>query len=204
MEEKWKWHDGEGLLAGPADEARPRMLLEPLVPYTLRPTYLVGPFGSLKSYLALALAYALAEGRVVVPGVLPARIAPVLYMDWETDTATFQRRLGMLVRALQPRDPEAARRANQLYRRMFPSLALPGGAFEGDRVPGLLYRRMAKPLADPDNAYEVREFVRKRGVRLVVVDSAALAAGVEVDFAEAAVRLTESLNRIPAAALGIA
>lgn len=164
------------LLPAPADRAPIPWLVEGFLPNTLRPTYLVGPFGSMKSYLSLAMGLSLTAGHVAVLRLVPARMARVLYLDFETDEPTFQRRLGNLARGLR----------------------LP----EGESVPGLFYMRATGTLASM--LHEVRAEVAKNGVRLLIVDSAALAAGVDVDFAEAAVRLNDTLGRIGVPALVIA
>lgn len=170
----------EPLTPGAEDRAAVEWLIRPLIPWTLRPTYLIGPPGSMKSYLALALGLGLCTGRVTIPGTAHSKgTGPVLYLDWEADRQTFERRLGTLARGYFSNP-------------------------DGEGIDGIYYRPMRGPLADSRERQIIRALVAGEGIPLVIVDSAALAAGPGVDWAESAVKLTDILSRLGCATLVIA
>lgn len=77
---------------------RPRYLVEPLLPQNAV-TVLYGDGGVGKGYIALAIALAVSAGRDL-PGLRSHRVAPVLYLDWESDRADHEERLALLQRGL--------------------------------------------------------------------------------------------------------
>lgn len=99
----------EGVLARFRAPARALTLAEvPLSPLTYlvpplivsgEPNVLVGPGGVGKSYLALALALAVAAGGSLGP-FTPGEKGTVLYLDWEASAAELRRRADRLLRPL--------------------------------------------------------------------------------------------------------
>jgi hypothetical protein len=80
-------HDGgtEWELAGTqVPEPGPRLLMDPFLPMN-KPSVLFADGGTGKSHLSIAFAVSVQTGAVIIPGIVPARTGPALYLDWETD-----------------------------------------------------------------------------------------------------------------------
>jgi hypothetical protein len=113
------WRAGEPLVRlTPAQvPVRPRYLVEPLL-LDDTVTVVYGDGGVGKGLVALAVAVAVSTGTAL-PGLRPTRVAPVLYLDWESDRTDHEERLALLQRGLDLAD-----------------------------APPIWYRRMVRPLAD--------------------------------------------------------
>lgn len=72
-------------------------LVEPLI-LNNQPSMIFGPGGSGKSVIALACALSLITGREIIPGIQPHRRGNAMYLDWETDKETINRRLHRIAR----------------------------------------------------------------------------------------------------------
>jgi hypothetical protein len=82
---------------GMADERGANWMIEGLVEeHQTTSIYGDGEVG--KSWLVLAACVSAATGREIVPGWLPARRVTPLYLDWETDEETMNRRVRMICR----------------------------------------------------------------------------------------------------------
>lgn len=100
------------------DRSTPKFAIDPLMPLGA-PTLLYGPGGSGKSLIAATCAMSVAGGRELIPGFAPAIKGKVLYLDWETNKDTVNKRL----------------------------IAIAAG-HEIEVPRGILYRRQYRPLAD--------------------------------------------------------
>lgn len=101
-----------------------------------------GDGGQLKSFGALALALTVAHGIPLPCGLTPRIQGPCLYLDYETNRATFERRLGALMRGIGI------------------PLTKPSGVF---------YRSPNRPLMNDLSA--IRREIAQRNAVLVIVDS---------------------------------
>ena len=150
------------------------------VEYLLRPdflergtsTLLFADGGSGKSYLATALAVTVASGQPLGGMVAAVGPAPVLYLDWESDDATFWRRCNALTSGAESAIPD-----------------------------GLIYRAMSGKLSN--SIEEIKSYVDVNKVEMVVVDSAALAAG-DSEASTDATQLIDTLRSMGTTSLVIA
>lgn len=159
----------------PSDEdtLEVQYLLEPLL-YLSHPTVIFGDYGSLKSLVALVIAYA-----VQLPyhdnalGLTTAKdSAPCLYLDYEDDTSSFQKRWSALERG-------------------FTKGAMP-----------IQYRRMTAPLAD--STEQLKKAVEDAGARLLIIDSLGPAARGPLNDAEPAIRYHAALRQLGVTSLTLA
>ncbi len=111
-------------------------------------TRLIAAGGSGKSLFAMAACLTVATGRQFLPLEPGKTTGPTLYLDWETNAATHARRIAALCAPLQADLP-----AKNL----------------------LLYRSESVPLFR--SAQAIRRVCDRQGVRMIVVDSAKMAAG---------------------------
>jgi AAA domain len=110
--------EGEPLVALTGRAAVPAPALVPNFLYAGNPTLLYADGDTGKSLVAVALATAVHAGARLPCGLMPARAVPVAYLDWETDQATVDARMGLVAAGL------------------------------GIDPPGLLYKRMTRPLVE--------------------------------------------------------
>jgi hypothetical protein len=148
-------------------------LLEPLL-YLQHPTVLFGDYGSLKSLMALVIAYV-----VQLPyhdntlRLTTARDStPCLYLDYEDDPSSFQKRWSALERG-------------------FAKGAMP-----------IQYRRMTAPLAD--SAEQLQKIVADKGAKLLIIDSLGPAARGNLIDAEPAIRYHAALRQLGITSLTLA
>jgi len=76
-------------------------LLDPLL-LTNGSTILFGPGGSMKSYVALALALSLQSGTEIIKGMPPARQANCAFLDWEWEASVHRDRMVQMTGELIP------------------------------------------------------------------------------------------------------
>jgi len=139
------------------------------------PTMLFGKGGGGKTYLSLDLALAVALGVDFLGRTCSQ--ADVLFVDYEADAGTLKSRLRALLRGREL-EPEPA------------------------SVPITYWPATGIPLADLVPALQRK--VREANIGLLVVDSAALAAGAEPERAETAIRFFNALAQIGVPSLVIA
>lgn len=152
---------------GTLPEPKPRAWLLPdLLPSGCL-TIWYGDAGTFKSWLASALAVAVAAGRSFLGYPLEKRA--VLYVDAELDVDEFTRRAYQLARGWGL------------------------GAPPGD----LYYLRLPNSLALPGNADRLSEVVRALGVELTIVDSLTLASvGADLKAVEEVTRVLAALQQL--------
>ncbi len=90
--------DGDVLVGRIPEETGREWLIEPLV-LSKQPTILYGLGGVGKSVIAQGLAVSVASGVGVLPGISCRLTGPVVYLDWETDAETVNRRVAAISRA---------------------------------------------------------------------------------------------------------
>ncbi len=130
----------------------------------LETTVIYADGGSGKSYLGLTLAVAVVTGRPIA-GLVPRLTGPTLLLDYESGPEEHEDRLARLV-AGHNLDPAA--------------------------LAGLHRREMTRPLSE--DAARLRVEIARLGPALVIVDSAAPAAGQEPEGADAATRTLTALR----------
>jgi hypothetical protein len=141
-------------------------LFSPLLPLN-EVTLLYGAGGTLKSYLALLLCLAVAYGVAVPIWGKPALSGIVLYLDWETNPDTHARRLRSLA----------------------------AGLGLGKGAPGrIMYRRMKAPIHKI--APQIRKLIREYGFVLVVIDSAGMSTGGNVNAPDDVVRTMDVISTL--------
>ena len=138
--------------------------------YLLRPYIIEGATsgvfadgGTGKSLFALAIGLSVATGIDIV-GAVPARQAPVLYLDWEWDAEAHAERLQAIARGLDIEIP-------------------------ADTV---IYRRESASIIE--SAASIRRVVVERGIGLVIIDSLGFARGGEPESAELTIKTFTALN----------
>lgn len=130
-------------------------------------TMMFADAGSGKSYIGLALSLALAAGVPLLNGRLtPAYAMPVLYLDYECDGPDVRQRVDALAKGMG-------------------LLKIPDG---------LMYRRMNQPFAFYE--HDIREYVIRAGIKLVVIDSVVPASGGEAKEPGTANTFMQSIKRI--------
>jgi len=140
-------------------------LLQPLL-YLNHPAVIFGDYGSLKSLLALAIAYI-----VQLPyhdndlGLITAKESTLcLYLDYEDDPSSFRKRWSAIERG-------------------FGKGAMP-----------ILYRRMTAPLADSIDG--LQRIIDDKGIKLLIVDSLGPAARGNLNDPEPAIRYHAALRTL--------
>ena len=144
-------------------------LFAPLLPLN-EVTFIYGEGGTLKSYLALLLCLAVTCAISVAVWGRPAVTGNVLYLDWETNPNTHARRLRAIAAGIDMRDREVIGR--------------------------IYYRRMKAPihLAAP----QIRKLIRENDVKLVVIDSAGMSTGGNVNAPDDVVRTMDAISTLGA------
>jgi hypothetical protein len=148
-------------------------LLEPLL-YLNHPTVIFGDYGSLKSLMALVIAY-----TVQLPyhdnslGLETTKdSAPCLYLDYEDDTSSFQKRWSALERGFNK------------------------GAMS------IQYRRMTVPLAD--SVEQLQKVLADKSAKLLIIDSLGPAARGNLNDPEPAIRYHAALRQLGITSLTLA
>ncbi len=148
-------------------------LLDPVL-YLNHPTVFFGEYGSLKSLIALAIAYIVQlpyydNGLGLITIKEPT---PCLYLDYEDDASSFRKRWSALERG-----------------------------FRQGNMP-ILHRRMTAPLADC--VEEVRRIVNERKVKLLIIDSLGPASRGNLNDPEPAIRYHAALRQLGVTSLTLA
>lgn len=139
------------------------------------PTVLFGHGDSGKTFVALGIAAAFVLCDNM-GGISPERFGPALYLDYETNRQTFRYRWGRILAGLgHPSVPEA------------PMFYWPG-----------------RGISLPDQADAIERKVRKEGIELIIVDSAAPACGGKPEDAEVTQRYFAALAHIGVTTLTLA
>jgi len=148
-------------------------LLEPLL-YLNHPTVIFGDYGSLKSLMALVIAYV-----VQLPyydnalGLTTAENpAPCLYLDYEDDSTSFRARWSALERGF------------------------------GRGATPIQYRRMTAPLAD--SVEQLQKVLANKPAKLLIVDSLGPAARGNLNDPEPAIRYHAALRQLGVSSLTLA
>ncbi|GAJ15616.1 unnamed protein product, partial [marine sediment metagenome] len=170
------WRDGdapEEIWPSEDDNLAPSYLLEPIL-YLNHPAVIFGEYSSLKSLVALAMAY-----MVQLPyhdndlGLITAKeSASCLYLDYEDDPSSFRKRWSALERGF------------------------------GRGVQAILYRRMTAPLAD--SIEQLRNTISDKKVKLTIIDSLGPAARGNLNDPEPAIRYHAALRQLGVTSLTLA
>ncbi len=170
------WRDGdapEEIWPSEDDDLAPSYLLEPIL-YLNHPAVIFGEYSSLKSLIALAMAYV-----VQLPyhdndlGLLTARESALcLYLDYEDDRSSFRKRWSALERGF------------------------------GKGATPILYRRMTAPLAD--SVEQLRNIISDKKVKLTIIDSLGPAARGNLNDPEPAIRYHAALRQLGTTSLTLA
>jgi hypothetical protein len=149
-------------------------LLEPLL-YLNHPTVVFGDYGSLKSLMALVIAYVVQlpyYDNVLGLTTAEEDSAPCLYLDYEDDSTSFRKRWSALERGF-------ARGATPIQ-----------------------YRRMTAPLAD--SVEQLGKIIEDKRSRLLIIDSLGPAARGNLNDPEPAIRYHAALRQLGVTSLTLA
>jgi len=148
-------------------------LLEPLL-YLKHPTVIFGDYGSLKSLMALAIAYVVQlpyhDNELGLTTTNESTKA--LYLDWEDDEDSFRKRLSALERG-----------------------------FDNGSMP-ILYRRMTGALSD--SIEQLQRSISKENIGLIIVDSLGPAARGNLNDTEPAIKYNDALRQLGITSLTLA
>lgn len=165
------------------DEATPQAdgqwLMEPLL-LKNAPNVLFGKGGGGKTYLSLRLAMSVTTGLPFL-GMAPTESGKVLFVDYEDEPGNLAHRLWKL--------------AGSTYAEFKPDL---------DGISGSIRYLRAKGVPFHDLVDTVKRIVRSIDVKLVIIDSAALACGGEPEKAESAIRFFNAISKLETTTLTIA
>ena len=140
-----------GVLAPRATLAEQDFLLAPIAERNQH-SMLVAAGGTGKSLLSLSVCASVVSGKQIVPGLTPGPFTQnCLYLDWETDQETHERRLTQLAAGV-------------------------GMEFPAGRIH---YIRMTVPLSE-DVQY-IYEYIKKNNIGLVITDSVGMATGGDMN-----------------------
>lgn len=140
-----------GILTSRAKTTEQDWLLSPILERNQH-SMLVASGGTGKSLLSLALCASIVTGKTIIPGIEPGEFDKnCLYLDWETDQETHERRLTQICEGV-------------------------GVLFPDGRIH---YIRMSVPLSQ-DVAY-IHEYIIKHRIGLVVNDSVGMATGGDMN-----------------------
>lgn len=170
------WRDGDApieILPSEDDDLVPSYLLEPML-YLNHPAVIFGEYSSLKSLIALAMAYV-----VQLPyhdndlGLTTAKESALcLYLDYEDDRSSFRKRWSALEKGF------------------------------GRAAGPILYRRMTAPLAD--SIEQLRNTISDKKVKLTIIDSLGPAARGNLNDPEPAIRYHAALRQLGTTSLTLA
>lgn len=135
--------------------------------------YIYGPGGSLKTYMAMILAFCITLPWKDNPlGLTVIKSGKVLWLDWENPGPDyFGWRMKMMIKALK--------------------------VFDMEKTPNLWFDYLHCKTALADDIERILEFIKAKGITVVFIDSLALAAGggkEDLFKAEAALNFTQSLH----------
>jgi hypothetical protein len=152
----------------------PTYLLEPIL-YLNHPTVIFGDYGSLKSLLALVVAYVAQLPYADNPlGLTTSKESAIsLFCDYEDDSLSFRKRWAAIQRG-----------------------------FGIEAMMPILYRRMATPVAD--SIESLGEIKRSENIGLLIVDSLGPAVGGNLNDPEPALRYYEALRKLGVTSLTLA
>jgi len=148
------------------DGLTPTYLVEPIL-YLNHPTVIFGDYGSLKSLLALVIAYVAQLPYVDNNlGLITSKDSAVcLYADYEDDPSSFRKRWAAIQRG-----------------------------FGIKATMPILYRRMTTPIAD--SIESLAQIKKTENIKLLIVDSLGPAARGNLNDPEPAIRYHEALRRL--------
>ena len=149
-------------------------LLQPIL-YLNHPGVIFGDYGSLKSYLALVVAYVvqlpLHDNKL---GLITAKEStPCLYLDYEDDPSSFKKRWSAIEKG-----------------------------FGIEAAMPILYRRMTSTLTDSTEI--LQQIIAEKNIRLLIIDSLGPAARGNLNDPEPAIRYHEALRRLGITSLTLA
>jgi len=148
-------------------------LLQPLL-YRNHPTVVFGDYGSLKSLMALAIAYVVQlpyyDNELGLTTTTES--TKCLYLDWEDDPSSFRKRLSALERG-----------------------------FGNGSMP-ILYRRMTGALCD--SVEQLQRIINDKNIGLVIVDSLGPAARGNLNDTEPAIKYNDALRQLGITSLTLA
>lgn len=154
-----RWRDGEPVI----DLATVELSAE--LPYLIHPymvdggvTVFFADGGSGKSLFVLALAVSIGTGVEVLPGIMPTRHGPVLYLDWEWDESSHAERLAAICAGVGIEVPKET----------------------------IFYRHEQASVIE--SAATIRRRVGELGAVAVMVDSLGMARGGEPESADLTIR----------------
>lgn len=147
-------------------------------PFTLRNmvAILYAPPGHAKSLLAVACGLAYASGQVLPGGIRPSNLGvqgKVLFLDSETDKASFNHRVGALCRGFDMDVPE----------------------------PEFLHYINVRGKVLSDIADQLRAYVVRHGIGLVILDSTLPVAGADREYSDAAMNTFNAVAGMGVSAL---
>lgn len=141
-------NDGTTHISQIEENDSPGFLVDTLIP-DRRPTMFFGDGESAKTWMALRTM--LGVGLSGEVGKFSAQTGPTLFLDWETEPATWKNRV----------------------RRMAAGMAYD----ESELFEGSIHYRRVKGLPFSDIVSQVRAYVEKHGIRYVIIDSLSAACG---------------------------
>jgi len=156
------------------DNLIPTYLLQPIL-YLNHPAVIFGDYGSLKSYLALVMAYVvqlpLPDNRL---GLITAKeSSPCLYLDYEDDPSSFKKRWSAIEKG-----------------------------FGIEAAMPILYRRMTSTLTDSTET--LQSIITEKNIKLLIIDSLGPAARGNLNDPEPAIKYHEGLRRLGITSLTLA
>lgn len=163
----------EEILPREDDNLEVEYLLEPLI-YLNHPTVIFGDYGSLKSILALVIAYIAqlpyCDNNLGL--ITSEQSTKCLYLDYEDESSSFRKRWSALVKG-----------------------------FNKGAIP-IIYRRMTVPLADFGD--QLRRMKDQYNIKLLIVDSLGPAARGNLNDPEPAIKYHAALRQLGVTSLTLA
>jgi len=152
------------------DELKVDYLLEPVL-YHRHPNIMFGEYGSLKSWLSLAIAYIvqLPYNDNNLRLITSTKPTTCLYLDYEDDPSSFRKRWSALERGF------------------------------GKGAQAILYRRMTSTLSD--SVEQLQRIIQAKNIGLVIVDSLGPAARGNLNDTEPAIKYHAALRQLDVTSL---